>query len=206
LVHEEDGVRAEAVLRRDNDGAILSRAFGFVGYNEDHAEKYAVEGKAQTRAVSRVCRHKFAFVVTLIDADLQTTPAEEVPKGGFDDAPNQQSREWLGRAMEVQQSVEARKREYKLDPNTTDPIKFEGVLERYNNDGKFFSAFVDGNRVWTSDEGFGRAMEISEGKEVIATCRVYKGKKSGKMDSFKVIALRPTSLDDDIPMGDTSNE
>jgi hypothetical protein len=33
---------------------------------------------AQTRAISRVCRSAFAFVVVLIDSDLSTTPAEEI--------------------------------------------------------------------------------------------------------------------------------
>src|SRR3546814_4663117 len=40
---------------------------------------------AQTRAISRACRSAFAHVVVMIDADLATTPAEEVPDGGFID-------------------------------------------------------------------------------------------------------------------------
>jgi hypothetical protein len=43
---------------------------------------YARKGMAQTRACSRVCRSVFAFVVTLIDSNLSTTPAEEIPQGG----------------------------------------------------------------------------------------------------------------------------
>jgi hypothetical protein len=35
---------------------------------------------AQTRAISRVCRSAFAHVVVLIDKELSTTPAEEVPR------------------------------------------------------------------------------------------------------------------------------
>jgi hypothetical protein len=42
---------------------------------------------AQTRAISRACRSAFAFVVTMMDAGLETTPAEEVPHEGFADAP-----------------------------------------------------------------------------------------------------------------------
>jgi hypothetical protein len=42
---------------------------------------------AQTRAISRACRSAFAFVVTMMDAGLETTPAEEVPQDGFSDAP-----------------------------------------------------------------------------------------------------------------------
>jgi hypothetical protein len=33
---------------------------------------------AQTRAMSRACRSAFGFVVTLMDAGLETTPAEEM--------------------------------------------------------------------------------------------------------------------------------
>jgi hypothetical protein len=40
---------------------------------------------AQTRAISRACRSAFAFVVTMMDAGLETTPAEEVPSEGFSD-------------------------------------------------------------------------------------------------------------------------
>jgi hypothetical protein len=39
----------------------------------------------QTRAISRACRSAFAHIVVLIDKSLSTTPAEEVPHGGFED-------------------------------------------------------------------------------------------------------------------------
>jgi hypothetical protein len=42
---------------------------------------------AQTRAISRACRSAFAFIVTYMDAGLETTPAEEVPAEGFQDSP-----------------------------------------------------------------------------------------------------------------------
>lgn len=84
---EVQGVRAEAVLKRDSDGYIISRGFGFVGEDEyldpDSVNYYAMEAKAQTRAVSRVCRHKYAFVLLLIDKNILTTPADEVPPSGF---------------------------------------------------------------------------------------------------------------------------
>jgi hypothetical protein len=44
---------------------------------------------AQTRAISRVCRSAFAHVVVLIDSDLSTTPAEEVPFDGFEEKPQE---------------------------------------------------------------------------------------------------------------------
>lgn len=75
------GVRAIGELRRVSDGAILATAEGFVGTDEKTWEArpmYARRAMAQTRAVSRVCRSAFAFVVVLIDAGLSTTPAEEM--------------------------------------------------------------------------------------------------------------------------------
>lgn len=48
---------------------------------------YAIRAMAQTRAISRACRSAFAHVVVMIDAGLSTTPAEEVPHGGFHDEP-----------------------------------------------------------------------------------------------------------------------
>ena len=42
---------------------------------------FARRGMAQTRANSRVCRTAFAFVVTLMKAGIETTPAEEIPRG-----------------------------------------------------------------------------------------------------------------------------
>jgi hypothetical protein len=98
-----EGVRAIAVLRRTTDLAVLSRAEGFVGCDEpdwyggtitrwnkranppremeftlpkrlDHA----IRAMAQTRAISRVLRGPFSFVITMIDEGLATVPAEEV--------------------------------------------------------------------------------------------------------------------------------
>ncbi len=89
------GVRATGELHRVSDGALIATAEGFVG--EDEATWYggeiqsygktktlpkrpdfAIQAMAQTRAISRVCRTAFAFVVVLIDGNLSTTPAEEM--------------------------------------------------------------------------------------------------------------------------------
>jgi hypothetical protein len=86
----DGGYVAKGVIRRMSDGAILSEAQGFVGLDEAAWAKrpeYACRAMAQTRAISRACRAAFAHVVVLIDSDLSTTPAEEVPAEGFDDAP-----------------------------------------------------------------------------------------------------------------------
>src|SRR6516164_2135447 len=102
------GVRAIGQLRRLSDGVVLSTAEGFVGHDEPdwfggEAERwdkrqrcyvlkkikpramYAIRAMAQTRAISRVCRTAFSHVVVLMKAGLETTPADEVPRGGFRD-------------------------------------------------------------------------------------------------------------------------
>jgi hypothetical protein len=89
------GVRAIGELHRISDGALLASAVGFVGEDEPvwfggevtqygkvkkyvKRPDYAIQAMAQTRAISRVCRSAFAFVVVMIDGNLQTTPAEEM--------------------------------------------------------------------------------------------------------------------------------
>ena len=91
----EDGVQAIGELRRISDGALLATAVGFVGKDEPtwyggevttkwgkktlpKRPDFAIQAMAQTRAISRVCRSAFAFVVVLIDGNLSTTPAEEM--------------------------------------------------------------------------------------------------------------------------------
>lgn len=84
VVEEERGIRAVAELRK-HDGTVIATAEGYVGLDEPtwaNRALYARRAMAQTRAISRVCRTAFAFVVTLMDAGLQTTPAEEIPRGG----------------------------------------------------------------------------------------------------------------------------
>jgi hypothetical protein len=92
----EGGVRAIGEVRRMDDGQLIATAEGFVGEDEPtwyggqsrnktlpKRPDYAIRAMAQTRAISRACRSAFAHVVVMIDAGLQTTPAEEVPEGGF---------------------------------------------------------------------------------------------------------------------------
>lgn len=87
----EGGMRAIGELRRAADGALLATAEGFVGEDEPtwyggetmtkvlpKRPDFAIRAMAQTRAISRVCRTAFAFVVVLIDNKLATTPAEEM--------------------------------------------------------------------------------------------------------------------------------
>lgn len=81
VVEEERGIKAIAELRR-HDGTVLATAEGYCGLDEPrwaNQPMYARRGMASTRAISRVCRSAFAFCVVLIDSNLQTTPAEEIP-------------------------------------------------------------------------------------------------------------------------------
>jgi len=83
---DEPGYKAEGYVRHIESGAILSTAWGFVGDDEvkwANSPVYARMAMAQTRAISRACRSAFAHVITLIDTNLKTTPAEEVPENGF---------------------------------------------------------------------------------------------------------------------------
>lgn len=100
------GYKAVGEIRQISTGTVIATAEGYVGSDETTwfgGEKevwegrnkvkktlpkrpdYAIRAMCQTRAISRVCRAAFAHVVVLMDAGLQTTPAEEVPEGGFDD-------------------------------------------------------------------------------------------------------------------------
>lgn len=75
------GFRAIGSIRRMSDGVEISRAEGFLGDDESMWAKrpvYARRAMAQTRAISRACRSAFSHVVVLIDANLSTTPAEEM--------------------------------------------------------------------------------------------------------------------------------
>jgi len=82
----EGGIRARGRVIRAHDGAVIAEAEGFIGDDEKTwtaRPLYARRAMAQTRAMSRAARSAFAFVVTLIDKNLNTTPAEEVTEGGF---------------------------------------------------------------------------------------------------------------------------
>jgi len=74
----ETGWNATSELRSVKDGTLIATAEGFVGDDEKWGAEYACRAKAQTRAMSRVCRSAFAFVVVLIDKDLAVTPSDEI--------------------------------------------------------------------------------------------------------------------------------
>jgi hypothetical protein len=97
----DGGVRAIGEVRDIHTGALIATAEGFVGEDEPtwyggqsrgktlpKRADYAIRAMAQTRAMSRACRSAFAHVVVMMNAGLQTTPAEEVPAEGFGDTPH----------------------------------------------------------------------------------------------------------------------
>jgi len=77
----DGGISARGIVRRISDGLILGEAEGFVGDDEktwSNRPMFARRAMAQTRSMSRAARSVFAHVVVLMDAGLETTPAEEM--------------------------------------------------------------------------------------------------------------------------------
>lgn len=161
----DGGVRAIGEVRRMSDGAVIAEAEGFVGEDEptwyggtmrswkwgqQKGEKiwfdkelpkradYAIRAMAQTRAISRACRSAFAHVVVMMNAGLSTTPAEEVPHGGFEgvqegeftEAPAQERKPAQQRQHQQRPAVETVSPDHelmledKMREAGVDPVKF----------------------------------------------------------------------------------
>jgi len=74
-------IRAVCSLIRLSDGEVVASAEGYIGTDEPTWKsrlRYAKRAMAQTRATSRACRSALAWIIPLLDAGLETTPAEEV--------------------------------------------------------------------------------------------------------------------------------
>lgn len=85
----DTGFKAIGDVIRISDQRVMSSAEGFVGDDEPtwaNRPEYAKRAMAQTRAMSRAGRSAYSYVVVLMKAGLSTTPAEEVPHGGFNDS------------------------------------------------------------------------------------------------------------------------
>ncbi len=77
----DSGYRAIGEIRRRDTGTVIATAEGFVGDDESMWAKrpeFARRAMAQTRAISRVCRSAFAHIVVMLNAGLESTPAEEM--------------------------------------------------------------------------------------------------------------------------------
>ena len=137
----DGGVRAIGEIRRMSDGIVIAEAEGFVGEDEPtwyggknkwgkeqpKRADYAIRAMAQTRAISRACRSAFAHVVVMIDAGLSTTPAEEVPEGGFVEGQFQEVQQAPNKPAntlreQLAQSVEALIDNAEANPQTGEPI------------------------------------------------------------------------------------
>lgn len=145
----EGGVRALGEVRRMSDGQLISTAEGFVGDDEPTWAKrpeYARRAMAQTRAISRACRSAFAFVVTLIDSSLSTTPAEEVPDGGFSDSPAGPSQSVAEKAARVREVLTAARQvveQPKASPPRSAPVT-SGLPTTFPNFGRAKGAPIAG--------------------------------------------------------------
>jgi hypothetical protein len=83
----EGGFRAIGEVKRIDNGVVIATAEGFCGDDEPNWAKkpeYARRSMAQTRATSKACKTAFAHCLLLIDPTISTTPADEVPAGGFE--------------------------------------------------------------------------------------------------------------------------
>jgi len=105
----EGGFRATGQVIRLSDGTVIAEAEGFVGDDEKtwaSRPVFARRAMAQTRAMSRACRSAFAFVVTLMDAGLETTPAEEMTHVDAEPTPAPAKRPGIVRVKQAAPSTE----------------------------------------------------------------------------------------------------
>ena len=115
---------------------------------------------AQTRAISRAARAVFAHVVVLIDAGLSTTPAEEVPLGGFDNERIEERQE----AREKEAATASRGLE-KVEQNPTNWQDY--VLHFSKNKGKRLAELSQKQLHWYAHDWADKKLaEVAEGKEI----------------------------------------
>ena len=117
----DGGISARGIVRRISDGITLGEAEGFVGDDEktwSNRPLFARRAMAQTRAMSRAARSVFAHVVVLMDAGLETTPAEE-----------------MGHEIEVKTVVSTPQREI------VQPVKAEPKPEPKKDDRDVYNKF-----------------------------------------------------------------
>jgi hypothetical protein len=154
----ETGYAATGQVRRMDTGAIIATAEGFVGDDEPMWAKrpeYARRAMAQTRAISRACRSAFAHVVILMNAGLETTPAEEMPHD-----------ESLPPVREMKRVAPAEPTEGVVEGTVSD------VKSQRGKDGLLrVGVQIDGTLYGSSDLDICATMQKSKGKAVIVTWR-----------------------------------
>lgn len=125
----EGGISARGIVRRISDGIILGEAEGFVGDDESTWSKrplFARRAMAQTRAMSRAARSVFAHVVVLMEAGLETTPAEE-----------------MGHEVEIKTVVSTPQREKIPTPVQVETVQPKKQLDLTETYGKFKTAISE---------------------------------------------------------------
>jgi hypothetical protein len=174
----EGGITAIGEVRRRDTGTVVAEAEGFVGDDESmwaHRPEFARRAMAQTRAISRACRAAFAHVIVMMNANLETTPAEEM-EGAVEVAPRRPT------APKPNQHVTERDMTTVATPAATWPVSDPkpkkpasewtvGVLEKVSvRDGESggkpwtkFGAFILGEWYGTFCAPLGAAMQECEG-------------------------------------------
>lgn len=158
----EGGVRAIGEVRDIHTGQLIATAEGFVGEDEPtwyggqmrgktlpKRNDYAIRAMAQTRAMSRACRSAFAHVVVMMNAGLSTTPAEEVPLGGFDAETGEiiEARERVPGIVKIKERLGAM---MKAGDAATDADAFSALVKANKDDLK---TIRDAEHQWWTGDG-----------------------------------------------------
>lgn len=205
---EFPGIRAIGEVRRISDQAVLATAEGFVGDAEGtwgKRDEYAKRAMAQTRAMSRAARSAFAHVVVMIDSDLSTTPAEEVPEGGFHEphAPAAASKAATppapAPATPEPSKAQAKpgdaypRRPMDDDHKKAEGVKVESVKEKSGTTAKGkrwtvrFIKFSDGTEAATFDDKLADiAIEVAQSGEEVAYAVKPSERSPDKLDLISI--------------------
>jgi len=152
----EEGWKCIGEVRRMDNGQVIATAEGFLGFDEEMWAKrptYAQRAMCQTRAISRACRSAFAHVVVLIDRNLSTTPAEEVPFGGFEESKQLNTYKYEQPTPAEVKEITARLVEEKKSPDSE-------IKDMTVGFGKYKGQTV--RQIARSSEGFSWLMWLSE--------------------------------------------
>jgi hypothetical protein len=166
------GVRAKAALKRLSDGAVITTAYGFVGDDEPmwkNRAQFAREGMAQTRALSRACKHRYDYVVVLMGAQYSTTPAEEM--GGEEGGDTGAGRQKTGNDVPERETISG---------------VVKGASSSQYKGKTYYFAEVDGRKLMSGEPAIGQALVEAEGQEIEALCvhRAGKGPNDYRVISF----------------------
>lgn len=196
----DGGIRAIGEVKRCSDGFILATAEGFVGDDEPTWGKrmeYAKRAMAQTRSISRACRSAFAHVVVMMGAGLETTPAEEVPHGGFEEA---RPRPTTPKAAPAQAKQKEAAVDFAFAAIVTLPDG-AGAKSGTAKNGKpwkrFFAKASDGEFYSTFDTKLGADMQSLKPDDQVRI--LYEIEHGPKGDSRNVLSIEPVSVASEEP-------